>query len=346
MYYYSSNVPKVGQVVLGNLLNDKETEDCLYVRLPEYQNIEGMIPKSNLPKKRRMYNRVLAQMRKDVIIPCVLKSKPQINDDGTTWPLDLTLKRIDMESNRIFIGRFDNITRILKVMKFLAEETGVDVCKLCAGIWSSEIVELFAERIVYENQQDTINSKDKQNVDSADSDVDSDNSIDSDGSNSELSSSPQILTNLTDLYQRVIGNNNYLIEVIRRGMEIDSDLESKLRNVLTTYSISKKSDCSIQFKFRVDTADDPVQVLQNTFTRVMEIYPDIMIHYKGAPTYIIIKPNVGPADLQNVIDNLQETFETYLKEHEKCVYHLKFSLQNAEAKEPIYSFAFPRLVEI
>ena len=76
MYYYSTNVPKVGQILIGHLIKEKEGETCFYVRIPEYNNIEGMIPKSNLPKKRRT---VLFEKRPQVgrvVLPLLLQVFP------------------------------------------------------------------------------------------------------------------------------------------------------------------------------------------------------------------------------------------------------------------------------
>jgi translation initiation factor 2 alpha subunit (eIF-2alpha) len=324
----------MGQVVLGYLINEKEEENCLYVRIPEYDNIEGMIPKSNLPKKRRTFKRVLAKMRKDIIVPCVLKTKPRFNDDGTPWPLDLTLRRIDRDSKQVFIDRFENIGRILKVHKFVSEEVGTDFRNLSAGLWSEEIIELFADRII-DDKKDSDSDSDSNDSDDADSDSDS-----------EQSDSPQVLSDLANLYQMIVGDHDYMIQMIRRSMDLDADLETQIRRVMTEYTHAKKSDCSIQFEFRVDDAEDPVDVLQQVFTKVLDQNPDIVIHYKGAPNYVTVKPNVSPDELEGEIESLRETFESIIQECANCSYHLKFSLQNSEAKTPTYSFSFPRLIDI
>jgi translation initiation factor 2 alpha subunit (eIF-2alpha) len=330
MQHYSSSTPKVGQVVLGYLLNEKEEENCLYVRVPEYGNIEGMIPKSNLPKKRRTFKRVLGKMRKEKIVPCVMKTKPRLNDDGTPWPLDLTLRRIDRDMKQMFIDRYENVGRILKVFKYLSEETDAEYMDLAAGIWQEDIVELFADRIVNEN-------------DSNDSD-DSDDS-DANSQDSEASDSPQVVTDLSDLYQKVIGNFDYMIELIRKGYDLNDELETQIRSIMADHSHAKKADCSIQFDFRVDDADDPVEVLQTVFTTVMEANPNISIQYRGAPSYVAIKPDVGPEDLEDAVNDLEEVFQATLTDVE-CTYHLAFSLTNSEAKEPVYSFSFPREIKV
>ena len=335
MFYYSSNSPKVGQVVLGYLMNDKEEENCIYVRIPEYDNVEGMIPKSNLPKKRRTFKKVLAKMRKEGVIPCVVKSKPRFNVDGTPWTLDLTLRRIDRNAKQVFIDRVDNIARILKVMKFLSEETTVGLGELCTGLWSGYIGELFADRIVYGTEDNDESDEESSDSGSDESDTDSDNS-----------DSPQQLTDLSDLYQRVAGNPDFVIDTIKAGTTLESETESAILDILNSYSNAKKSDCTINFEFRIDDAEDPVEVLQDVFSKVIEDQPDLTIHYKGAPMYSAIKPDVSPAELEGRIDELRQTFETALSTHSNCNYHLKFSLQDSEAKEPTYSFSFPRMIEL
>ena len=119
MLYYSSDMPVVGQIVIGHLILEKEEDQCLYVRVPEYNNIEGIIPKSNLPKKKRAFKRILAQMRKDKTLPCVVKSEPRKDSNNQLWPLDLSLRSIAREKKQVVIDRFNNITRILKIFKFL-----------------------------------------------------------------------------------------------------------------------------------------------------------------------------------------------------------------------------------
>lgn len=326
MFYYSSDMPIVGQIVIGHLIPGKEEANCLYVRVPEYNNIEGIIPKSDLPKKRRTFNRVLALMKKEKIIPCVIKTAPKRDSEGKLWSLDLTLRNIDRDQKQIIIDRYENIARIMKLIKFLSEETQIECSNLTQGFWKKYIVELEADKI-------------------ADAGNDSDAEPDSDSDDG--SDSMQILTDLTDLYQKILGNHNFMIDTISSGYELTHEGEESIREVMRVYTNTKKSDCNIYFEFRVDDAEDPVEVLQNTFTNVMDKIPDIVIQYRGAPSYVAIVQDVGPEDVTDQITELSELFESFLSSMDpKPSYYLKFSHEKSIAKEPIYSFSYPREVKI
>jgi translation initiation factor 2 alpha subunit (eIF-2alpha) len=329
MFYYSSDMPIEGQIVIGHLVLDKEEENCLYVRVPEYNNIEGIIPKSNLPKKKRNFKRILAQMKRDKIIPCLVKSEPRKDSNNQLWPLDLTLRNIEREKKQLIIDRFNNITRILRVFKFLSEETKISFEKLSSGLRKQYVTELEVDNLA--DNSDDENSDDEE-------------------SKSDYNKSSQGLTDLSDLYQKIIGNYDFLVEIIKTGYNLTNDQELLIRKTMTDNTVAKNSDCNIFFEFRVDDAKDPlnpVEVLQSTFVNVFNKIPDISIQYRGAPNYVATVQDVLPDDVEDNISKLSKVFEDYLSELDpKPKYHLQFSLEKSIAKEPIYTFSFPREVKM
>jgi translation initiation factor 2 alpha subunit (eIF-2alpha) len=341
MFYYSSNMPIEGQIVIGYLVPDKEEENCLYVRVPEYNNIEGIIPKSNLPKKKRNFKKILAQMKKDKIIPCLVKSEPRKDSNNQLWPLDLTLRNIEREKKQLIIDRFNNITRILRVFKFISEETKISFEELSLGLHKQFVTELEVDNLA-DNLADN----------SDDDNSDDDNSDNSNNleSKSDSDKSSQCLTDLSDLHQKIIGNHDFLIETIRAEYNLTNDEEILIRKTMSNNTVAKNSDCNIFFEFRVDDAKDPlnpVEVLQSTFVNIFDAIPNISIQYRGAPNYVATVQDVLPHDLENTISKLSQVFEDYLSELDpKPKYHLQFSREQSIAKEPIYTFSFPREVKM
>lgn len=342
MYYYDSKLPSVGQIVLAHIVTQKETEQCLYVRIPEYNDIEGIIPKADLPKKRRTYNRVLAQMRRDKIIPCVVTKKPVLDrkDDHTSaWAIDLSIKNIELDKREIIISRFNTITRILKALKFLSEELGTTIDRIAYGFWDRHIVELDSAKIT--DHDDTDDSSDTE--DSTDSE-DSENSTDS--SDSKNTDSKFVLTDLSELYQQIIGDIEFTVSTICSGIarreieELTEDQIQALRSTLKERVTMKTSDCTIGFNLRVDDADksDPVTVLRETFTEVLE-RDDLSIQYNGAPNYTACVKNVHPDDLDDVKTELQTTFTDTLRSKNAV---FLFKITDAAAKVPTYTLSYPR----
>ena len=327
MYYYSShsNIPVVGQVLVGQILLEKEEETCIYVRIPEYNNIEGIIPKSNLPKKRRIYAKVLAQMKKDKQIPCVVKFEPRVDADSKLWPLDLSILTADDLIKHTIVGRFENMSRILKLFKFLAEETNTPFTYAVQGL-ADLMPELSADDLMDKDQT--------------------------------------VLSDLSDLYIKLISDVTYLLSVMRFDVRVSddvppdtqsdtqSDAPSFVRSVMSSCITVKKSDCTICFDFRINSggqsnSTDPVKILRDTFTHVMYQHPTMSIQYKGAPSYAAIMPDVSIDDLPSKIDSIQKCFTDYLEaEYRDCKFDLLFDITKAEAKKPQYFMTYPREITI
>lgn len=333
MYYYDSKLPSVGQIVLAHIVTQKETEHCLYVRIPEYNDIEGIIPKADLPKKRRAYNRVLAQMRRDKIIPCVVTKKPVLDrkDDHTSvWAIDLSIKNIELDKREIIISRFNTITRILKALKFLSEELDTTIDRIAYGFWDRHIVELDSTKIT--DHDDTEDSEDSEDS--------------SDSTDSKSTDSKFVLTDLSELYQQIIGDIEFTISTVCSGIarreieELTEDQIQALRSTLKERVTMKTSDCTIGFNLRVDDADksDPVTVLRETFTEVLE-RDDLSIQYNGAPNYTAYVKNVHPDDLDDVKTELQTTFTDTLRSKNAV---FLFKITGATTKVPTYTLSYPR----
>lgn len=319
MYYYlsqshsNSNIPLVGQVLVGQILLEKEEETCIYVRIPEYNNIEGIIPKSNLPKKRRIYAKVLAQMKKDKQIPCVVKFEPRVDADGRLWPLDLSILTVDDLTKHTIVGRFENMSRILKLFKFLAEETNTPFSCAVQGLAD----------LMPELSSDDLMDKDQ-----------------------------TALSDLSDLYIKLISDVTYLLSVMRVDDQASDDVPSIVRSVMASCVAVKKSDCTICFDFRINyggqsNSADPVEILRKTFTHVMYQHPTMSIQYKGAPSYAAIIPDVSIDDLPSKINSIQKCFTDYLEaEYHDCKFDLLFDITKAEAKKPQYFMTYPREITI
>lgn len=311
MLFYSSDKPVEGQVLVGNILLEKEEETCIYVKIPEYNNIEGLISKSYLPKKKRVYNKVLAQMRRDKKILCVVKSKPEVDTDGKLWPLDLMLVTLDDKVKENIINRYENIIRILKLVKFLSEEAETDISHMLRGL-HNDITEIFVTDF---SDEDKIIA----------------------------------ITDLSDFYNKLISDTTYLINIVDGDKDLTEDSKNKISSVMQNSVVVKKEDCILSFVFRINNAKDAnsIDILNNSFAHFMSEFPMISVHYKGAPLYSMSIPDTDEVDILGKVENIKKCFTNHIRDnYDTCSYDLSFDLDKSEIKKPIYTMTFSRLVNL
>jgi translation initiation factor 2 alpha subunit (eIF-2alpha) len=311
MLFYSSDKPLEGQVLVGNILLEKEEETCIYVKIPEYDNIEGLISKSYLPKKKRVYNKVLAQMRRDKKILCVVKSKPEVDTDGKLWPLDLMLVTIDDTLKEKLTDRYENIIRILKLVKFLSEDTDTNISHMMRGLYD-EVKEIF---ITDFSDEDKIGS----------------------------------ISDLSNFYNKLISDNKYLINILDGDKDLTEDSKNKISSVMRDSVVVKKEDCVLPFVFRINNARDAnsIDILNKSFDHFMSEFPTISVYYKGAPLYSMSIPDTDEVDIVEKVENIKKCFSDHIRDnYQSCSYDLSFDLDKAEIKKPIYTMTYNRLISL
>lgn len=117
MHYYCNHIPNKETIVIAKLNNEDESEFCFYVELPEYDNIQGVIQKSELPKKIKTRNKMMALMRRCGTIPCTVSAQ---HDEGEI--IELSVRDIESQTKELIMDRYFNIQKILKMTKYICEE--------------------------------------------------------------------------------------------------------------------------------------------------------------------------------------------------------------------------------
>lgn len=322
MFYYQSTTPNVGQIVIGILMPERETTNCLYVRVPEYDNVEGLIPKSNLPKKKRVHRKILDQMKKDKLIICVINSEPTL-DSGELNTLDLTLKNSIDDFKQALIERFYNIGRIHKLLTFLSEEIDIEFDVIAKG-FRPYVVELDSEGLGVHDEYDEYDEYD-----------------DIEHNDIEHKKKEHTVRDieLSNLYQKILSNKKFLLDTLdlpdQQTQEIDAIMEHRT-------TITHPNYC-IEFEFKIFNTDntdiEPIDALQKTFEKILIDNPNITIKYNGAPLYTIttsefMDPNI---EFKPQFERINESFGAKA--------NIEFQQPKAMGKT-ICTFAFSREIII
>jgi translation initiation factor 2 alpha subunit (eIF-2alpha) len=114
--FYSDRTPSINSIVTVEIDLANESEHCIYVKLLEYSNMNGIIPKSSLPAKKKFHDKMLKSMKQKLIIPCIVVS----NTDSSM--IDLTIKNIEPATHDIIMNRFKNVEKLCKIIKYLELE--------------------------------------------------------------------------------------------------------------------------------------------------------------------------------------------------------------------------------
>lgn len=123
MFFYNDEKPPVNSVAIAELILEEENDLCLYVTLPEYNNLRGIIPKSELARKKRYLHKNIKELKKKKIFPCLVSS---ISGDMA----DLTVKHLTKDITQGVMARHANLIRILKIICFISKEFKIDLSEL------------------------------------------------------------------------------------------------------------------------------------------------------------------------------------------------------------------------
>jgi translation initiation factor 2 alpha subunit (eIF-2alpha) len=151
MFFYHSHIPDINSIVIAVLQPEKENENCFYVKLPEFNNIEGIINKKEFSRKIKRRNKSFSLLRKEKMFPCIISSN---NDEF----IELSIRDVDEKHKKTIVTRFLNVNKILKLFKFISVEYKLDYYDTVDELYSNIITQLYDEDLREEKIDDYSNT--------------------------------------------------------------------------------------------------------------------------------------------------------------------------------------------
>jgi len=134
MYFYEQKIPEQNTIVVADMSVDEKTDSCIYVTLPEYKNLTGIIYRNELPKRFKDQKRAIADMKKVGQIVCVVT-----NSMTDTNLIELSIKGIDTKYHEAICTRYKTVEKILKIMKFISIKFNIDYYDLVQNLQETVI---------------------------------------------------------------------------------------------------------------------------------------------------------------------------------------------------------------
>lgn len=137
MYFYEDKIPEQGTIVIANMKVGDKNDNCIYVTLPEYNNVDGTLYRNELPKRLKLQKKAIADMKQAGQIVCIVT-----NTDSSTNLIELSIKGVDAKYHDLILTRYRNIDKILKIIKFISITQKIPYYDLVEKLQESVIVPL------------------------------------------------------------------------------------------------------------------------------------------------------------------------------------------------------------
>jgi len=328
--YYSEKVPSQGTIVIGKIYD--ESERSLFVRLPEYGNICGMIPKSDLPAKKKAFDKMLKSLLKAQSFPCTINQPVQKIGDELKL-VDLTIKSIDSTEQQLIMRRFGNIEKILKMVMYVAKETKSDVNRLM----SNQMFDLIKPLNRVDVSKDTV----KKSYDDEEEEDEEDEMI-TENENVEK------IDDYEKLYSKFLEDPSYFVQLLGIGSNQDigtnQDIVQKIKGLIRETGSSSSMQIELAVWTNIENnGKDAIQNISEMFTHLISSNKNmnLTIQYKGAPTYQI---NIDGYDDANYI-SLKNQIIQWFKDNKITEYKLSFN-GTTEVKKGTLNIYFPYKIDL
>lgn len=113
--FYENEFPEENKLVMCKII--ETVDEGSYVELLEYNNIKGMILKSEVSRKRKMKLRQMMKEGKEEVLMAIRVDRKQ-------GYIDLSKKDIKTEENKDFQEYYNNSKHVHNIMKSLAIKIG------------------------------------------------------------------------------------------------------------------------------------------------------------------------------------------------------------------------------
>ena len=311
MFYYEKKLPSVGTIVVADLVTGEDSDSCIYVTLPEYNNIRGIMYTRDLPKRFKQYKKTLQDMKQAGQFVCSVALTPSYGLDDTLDLVELSMKGVDPKYHPTIIMRQLNIEKILKLIKFLSTELNLDFYELLKPLQEEEIVPLM------------------EILESADSNI-----------------SEDCVDNFIDKYLNYLRSYNTLLEQILSNPLDQTKASEILKSIIkeTDASVSLDFDLFI-WKASVNNmiSKDPIFIMRDTFNHIMTSFSqnNIQLRYIGAPSYQINFTRINIDNINDTLESIKKNIIEYMKSNNVIGYDLKFDIAKANIKRGDIAIMYP-----
>jgi len=313
MFYYNQEIPTKGTVLIGDLINDEENEYCLYVKLPEYNNIKGIIHKSELPKKFKLYKKSLSDMKQSGTVVCMVSSTPVINNKTNNIDIvELTITGIDHKFYSGIIKRVRNIEKIIRLILFLSQKTNIDYHLLMKEFYKKMVTPL-----IWSDDIESIN--------------------DLDGEYDDLLRSRKYLL-------ECLGSSNDT----ESKSSINGSNLTEINKLLDTIIKETNGSSTMDFDITIWKAKnkDPINVLREVFDHIKNEFKNIDIRYIGSPRYQILLSNIRSDMIDNTYTNIHQEMNKWFKSNMVIGYDLQFDMNTKKNINGDVSVVFPYKIDL
>lgn len=306
MSYYRNKLPLKGSVVVAERLRESET--CIYVKMPEYSDMNGVIYKSDLPVRAKTHKKALSDMKKsDYLVMIVTNEVKRFNE-----LVELTPKGINPEITPTIITRFKNLNKIVKLIKFITRLSDLDY---------SDVINKFHDSVIFPLRDYDIND-----------------GIDDYSKLYEeyLRYPDKVCEIIFSCLTPVITYDDNFNKVETRVKINKEDILNKVKSAIK----EKPSSVSLDFDLTIIESLDkePVYVLNDFFKDILEKYKDLNIKYCGSPKYQINMKSLDPDTITERIDQIKEYITEWfsgIEDHEINFYEPKIILGEISITYPI-----------
>lgn len=328
MFFYEDKIPERRTIVIANTKIDDKNDNCMYVTLPEYGNVEGILYRNELPKRLKQQKKAIADMKHAGQIVCIVTSD---SNTSTGYPaqrascttscadylqsantintnlIELSIRGVDTKYHELILTRYRNIEKILKIMKFISITFKIPYYDLVNTIQKSIITPL--------------------------KEIDENNSVD----NYELLYN-SCLRDITSFLKFVplVNNNNELRE------QVITSLNPLIRE--TNASSSLMFDV---FVWKGDSAGrNAVTILQSLFSDIKTNFKNVDIRYIGAPRYQISLRSVAIESIDNIYSDIKTSMINFMTTNNVTCYDLQFDSSQKEVVHGNVTITFPSHIEM
>ena len=322
-------IPQIGAIVVALIVDENDT--CIYVTLPEYNNVKGVIYTRELKKEKtkkkaarsetNQHKKALSDMKHADYVVCAVansttkelaevESDEVKSDDSGLIELTLAIKGFEKSSYPLIINRHRNIERILKIVKYISDEFK-DKINLNFEDLIKPLQETIIEPIIDTDIDETIN-------------------IDS------------ITGNLSKCYENYLRDIGSFLKLLKIDDENIINIIPKLKNMI------KETDASVIQDFDIfiwKSSPDAVFIMRELFSHIKKLYPMVDLKYIGAPSYQLIIQKIDNQIIDTTLQNIKDSIKVFL-ETKSIGYDIKFDLDKKQVKNGDISIGFPYKIEL
>jgi translation initiation factor 2 alpha subunit (eIF-2alpha) len=317
MFFYKCNLPKKGSIVVVTIDRSFESENCVYVTLPEFNNFRGIFYKSELPNRIKHHKKATKDMKQADYIVCTVTNNTKFRDDGCPDLIDLSIKGVDQKHHEKVIARFKNIERIVKLVKFISVHTKIPYDELSKNL--KEVIK-------------PISNVDDGSTDSTESETDK-NKVFNDFAETYLNylRKPETLIDILDIDSKKM---DYILEVLKERIH-ENNATSTLEIDIAVWSPDKDGH-------------DPVYVLRELFKYVINEMKEhkLEIRYVGAPRYQLTLPDIEMDKAEDIYKKIQSEMLNYFKLCGVNGFDLKVDFSNKIVSRGSINITYPFEINI